>query len=83
VVAATPLRHGLGNAATGGIWRVRRPAGSAILKVARLPAAAEPARAFPTSDEPDHWNYWRREALAYETGLAATAYAVAGSAGWD
>jgi hypothetical protein len=36
VVAATPLRHGLGNAATGGIWRVRGTAGSAILKVARL-----------------------------------------------
>ena len=74
-LAVEPLRHGLGNAATGGIWRVRGTAGSAILKVARLPAAADPARAFPTSDEPDHWNYWRREALAYETGLAATAYA--------
>jgi hypothetical protein len=31
--------------------------------------------AFATSDEPDHWNYWRREALAYGTGLAATVYA--------
>ena len=41
-VAAEPLRHGLGNAATGGIWRVRGTAGSAILKVARLPAAADP-----------------------------------------
>lgn len=75
VVAAEPLRHGLGNAATGGIWRVRGTAGSAILKIARLPAATDPARAFPTSDEPDHWNYWRREAPAYQTGLAATAYA--------
>jgi hypothetical protein len=79
-VATTPLRHGLGNAATGGIWRVRGTAGSAILKVAKLPATADPARAFPTSDQPDHWNYWRREALAYETGLAATAYAAAGIA---
>jgi len=78
VVAAEPLRHGLGNAATGGIWRVRGTAGSAILKVARLPAAIDPRQAFGTSDEPDHWNYWRREALAYETGLAATAYAPAG-----
>jgi hypothetical protein len=78
VVAAEPLRHGLGNAATGGIWRVRGTAGSAILKVARLPAAPDPSRAFPTSDEPDHWNYWRREALAYQTGLAAAAYADAG-----
>jgi hypothetical protein len=45
VVAAEPLRHGLGNAATGGIWRVRVTAGSAILKVARLPAATDPAMA--------------------------------------
>jgi len=80
VLAAEPLRHGLGNAATAGIWRVRGPAGTAILKVARRPAGHEPARAFPTSDEPDHWNYWRREALAYQTGLAATAYADAGIA---
>jgi hypothetical protein len=80
VLAAEPLRHGLGNAATAGIWRVRGPAGSAVLKVARPPAGPEPARAFPTSDEPGHWNYWRREALAYQTGLAATAYADAGIA---
>ena len=80
VVAIEPLRHGLGNAATGGIWRVRGTAGSAILKVARLAVVPDPSRAFPTSDEPDHWNYWRREALIYETGLAATAYAHAGIA---
>ena len=76
-VAAEPLRHGLGNAATGGIWRVRGTAGSAILKVARLPPA-DRDWAFGTSDEPDHWNYWRREALAYLTGLAATGYASSG-----
>jgi hypothetical protein len=58
VVAAEPLRHGLGNAATGGIWRVRGTVGSAILKVARLPVESDPSRAFPTSDQPDHWNYW-------------------------
>lgn len=78
IVAAETLRHGLGNAATGGIWRVRGTEGSAILKMARLPAASDPAMAFGTSDEPDHWNYWRREALAYQTGLAATVYASAG-----
>jgi hypothetical protein len=37
VRAVEPLRHGLGNAATGGIWRVLGTIGSAILKVARLP----------------------------------------------
>jgi hypothetical protein len=77
VLAAEPLRHGLGNAATGGIWRVRGTAGSAILKIARMPAATDPSRAFPTSEQQDHWNYWRREALAYQTGLAAAAYAAA------
>jgi hypothetical protein len=78
VVASEPLRHGLGNAATSGIWRIRGTAGSAVLKVARF--RTEPDRAFPTSDRPDHWNYWRREALAYQTGLASTAYADAGIA---
>jgi hypothetical protein len=80
VLAAEPLRHGLGNAATSGIWRVRGPAGSAILKAARLPAATDPPKAWPTSNDPAHWNYWRRESLAYESGFAATVYADAGIA---
>jgi hypothetical protein len=75
VLAAEPLRHGLGNAATSGIWRIHGPAGSAILKVARLPAANQAPKAWPTSDDPAHWNYWRRESLAYESGLPATAFA--------
>jgi hypothetical protein len=78
ILHAEPLRHGQANAATGGIWRIRGPAGTAILKVARRPVATDPPKAFPTSDVPTHWNYWRRESLAYETGLAATAYADAG-----
>ncbi len=78
LLAAEPLRHGLANAATNGIWRVRGTADSAVLKVARLPTAADPPKAWRTSDDPVHWNYWRREALAYETHLAATAYADAG-----
>jgi hypothetical protein len=77
-LAAEPLRHGLANAATNGIWRVRGTAGSAVLKVARLPTAADPPKAWRTSDDPAHWNYWRREALAYQTHLAATVYADAG-----
>jgi len=52
VLAAEPLRHGLGNAATSGIWRIHGPAGSAILKVARLPAANQAPKAWPTSDDP-------------------------------
>jgi hypothetical protein len=84
------LRHNVTNEATGGIWRVHGNAGSANLKVARPPArsrdgsaAGRPAgsSAWPTSDEPLHWNYWRREALAYETGLSAGAYGDAGIGG--
>ncbi len=78
VLAAEVLRHGQANAATGGIWRVRGSAGSAILKVARLPAGADAEKPFSTSDEPTHWNYWQREALAYQSGLVGTAYAQAG-----
>ncbi len=73
------LVHNEGNAATGGIWRVGETGGTKILKVA-CPPADPPAGtlAWPTSDEPTHWNYWRRESLAYSTGLAATVYADAG-----
>ncbi|MEU8131055.1 hypothetical protein AB0B68_27900 [Micromonospora sp. NPDC049049] len=73
------LMHNEGNAATGGIWRVYGPAGSAVLKVAR-PPASEPvgSPSWQTSDEPTHWNYWQREVLAYTTGFAANAYADAG-----
>jgi hypothetical protein len=76
-VSAQVLRHQRNNAATGGIWRVRGTAGSAILKLATPPSPRRVA-AWPTSDEPSYWNYWRRELLAYQSGLAATAYAEAG-----
>lgn len=81
IEAATPLTHNQGNAATGGIWRVRGPAGTAVLKVARPPAnppAGSPA--WQTSDEPTHYNFWRREVLAYTTGFAGRVYAGAGIA---
>src|SRR6185437_9328731 len=70
VDAVVPLVHNAGNAATGGIWRVTGPAGTAVLKVSR-PPSPEPvgSPAWQTSDVPAHWNYWRREALAYTTGL--------------
>ena len=74
VVAAEPLRHMQGNAAIGGIWRVRGTSGSSVLKLATPPGPRTPFAAWPTSDEPAHWNYWRRETLAYSSQLAATAY---------
>ncbi len=74
-----PLRHNVGNAATAGIWRVRGPAGSAVLKIASPPSGAATGY-WPTSDVPAHWNYWQREVLAYTSDLAPTAYAGAGIA---
>ncbi len=72
------LRHNATNAATGGIWRVRRDDDTAILKVARPPSPNPVGGpAWQTSDDPAHWNYWRREPLAYRSGLV-DAYAADG-----
>ena len=70
------LRHNKGNEATYGIWRVTGTSGSAVLKIFR-PPTGDWAAYWPTSDEPTHWNYWRRESLAYTRGLVF-AYADAG-----
>ena len=75
---AQPLDHNPLNAATGGIWRVRRDDGTAILKIL-WPGGTVNGRAdWATSDDPGHWNYWRREGLAYRTGLCAAAFAAGG-----
>ena len=53
--------------ASVGIWRVRLGDRSAVLKlVAHSPGGSENWRSGP---DPSHWYYWRREVLAYETGL--------------
>lgn len=77
IVAAEELRHNTGNEATFGIWLVRGPTDSAVLKIFRPPTGGW-SPYWPTSDDPVHWNYWRREPLAYTTGLAAEAYATGG-----
>ena len=69
------LTHNAGNQATGGIWRVEGPAGRAVLKIAN---AGEGAGAWATSERGDHWNNWRREPLAYRSGLARAAFGDAG-----
>ncbi|WP_051393465.1 hypothetical protein [Glycomyces arizonensis] len=63
------LQHNTVNEATGGIWRVTGPGGTAILKHA-TPGSGGPGR-WAASDDPHHWNYWKREYLAYTTGAAA------------
>lgn len=73
---AQELTHNAGNQATGGIWRVFGPAGRAVVKVASAGGGGHAAWA--TSEREDHWNYWRREPLAYQTGFAHAVYADAG-----
>jgi hypothetical protein len=73
---AQELTHNAGNQATGGIWRISGPSGRAVLKVAR--AGAGDGGPWATSERADHWNYWRREPLAYQSGFAHRAYAEAG-----
>jgi Phosphotransferase enzyme family len=53
--------------ASAGIWRVRRDDRSAILKV--IAHAEGGHENWRSGEEPAHWYYWRREVLAYETGL--------------
>jgi hypothetical protein len=68
-VGWAPVAHTVVNATTGGLYRVSGEAAadgqtrpwSLVLKV---------VQATPTSpDDPAHWNYWRREALAYQSGI--------------
>ncbi|WP_233604614.1 phosphotransferase [Micromonospora sp. HM5-17] len=75
--SAEALTHNALNAATGGIWRVTRNGRSAVLKIA-TPGRDRGLPQWASSDDPGHWNYWRRELLAYRSGLAATAFAEGG-----
>ncbi|WP_220447088.1 aminoglycoside phosphotransferase family protein [Nonomuraea deserti] len=62
-----PLTHNPKNGVTGGIWRVRRGSRSAVLKV--LTRRKDAPDGWRHSDDPRHWNYWRREADVYADGL--------------
>lgn len=74
--AATPLAHRIINGVTGGLWRVAGEAHvggevrawSMILKaIGGVPG--DPTSPFAPTEEPGHWNYWRREPLLYASGL--------------
>lgn len=63
-----PLVHNPRNGVTAGVWRVVAGDRSAVLKV--LTRAKEATGRWAASDDPRHWNYWRREADVYASGLA-------------
>ncbi|WP_206066405.1 phosphotransferase [Nonomuraea composti] len=67
--AVEPLTHNAMNGVTAGIWRVRTGRRSAIVKV--LTRRKEAGAGWESATDPRHWNYWRREADVYSTGLPA------------
>jgi hypothetical protein len=48
---------------TGGVWRRGDVVHKVLTRRRRAPAH------WSASDDPRHWNYWKREALVYQTGL--------------
>lgn len=60
---AEPLRHNEANGATGGVHRIWAADGTAqVRKVLLAPGSRASPAGWAASDDPGHWNYWRREA---------------------
>jgi Phosphotransferase enzyme family len=56
--------------ATAGIWRVSGPQWSVVLKIVHHGRQGHPN--WQSGGEPEHWYYWKREVLAYRSGLLAS-----------
>ncbi|MEU0068368.1 hypothetical protein ABZ027_02145 [Streptomyces sp. NPDC006332] len=67
-VFLAPLTHNPNNGVTGGVWSVTAGERTAVLKV--LTRSKGTTGHWAASDEPRHWNYWRREADVHVSGLA-------------
>jgi hypothetical protein len=74
------LTHNANNAVTAGIWRIRAGSLSTVLKVVSPPGVRATSEEWYSSEVPSHWNYWEREALAYEHGVTSV-YSTAGISG--
>jgi hypothetical protein len=74
------LTHNANNAVTAGIWRIRAGSLSTVLKVVSPPGVRATSEEWDSSEDPSHWNYWEREALAYERGVTSV-YSAAGISG--
>jgi hypothetical protein len=74
------LTHNANNAVTAGIWRIRAGSLSTVLKVVSPPGVRATLEEWNSSEDPSHWNYWEREALAYERGVTSI-YSAAGISG--
>jgi hypothetical protein len=74
VVSTEQLRYNPHNEVTGGIDRVTDPAGHTLIRkrlCAPRPGTGPDTAAgadWAASEDPRHWNYWRREAEAYRSG---------------
>ena len=55
--------------ASGGIWRLKGEGWSAVLKLVRHSDQGHPL--WLSGEDVSHWYYWRRELLAYSSGLLA------------
>ena len=67
--AVESLRHNPLNAVTGGIWRVTAGSASAVVKVVTDGSGSAGPEHWRASEDPRHFNYWRRELEAYEGDL--------------
>ncbi|MEU6347848.1 aminoglycoside phosphotransferase [Streptomyces sp. NPDC047072] len=62
------LTHNPKNGVTGGVWHITAGEREAVLKV--LTRRKGVTGHWAASDDPRHWNHWRREAEVYARGLA-------------
>ncbi len=74
----TALLHNAGNPVTAGIWRYAGEGWSVICK--HVTPTGGGVDHWASSEQPDHWNYWAREPLAYRSGLTTSAYSGSGIA---